>query len=357
MHSFSQNLLNWYDNHKRILPWRDTGNAYLIWISEIMLQQTRVDQATPYILRFIEHFPTVEDLAGAELHDVLVQWEGLGYYSRARNLYKGAQKVSAEYGGVVPDSYDEIKKIPGIGDYTAAAVLSIAYNKPHAVVDGNVIRVLARHAGIQGDVRGPAVKQQIQALADKLLDKKRPGDFNQALMELGSVQCKPRNPMCTGCPIQTDCVAYQKVMVDVIPYKSPAKKRPHHNIAVGIIRDLKGNVLIARRPETAMLGGLWEFPGGKQEKGETLPNTVARELQEELGVYVEVGSFFMDLKHAYSHFSINLHSYFCTIKKGIPKPKTSDEIRWVKVEELPDYPFPKANRKLTEALVEKSIGI
>ncbi|MEX0779951.1 MAG: A/G-specific adenine glycosylase [Balneolales bacterium] len=356
MQSFSTNLLHWYDDHKRILPWRDTNNAYLIWISEIMLQQTRVDQATPYILRFIERFPTVEKLAEAELHDVLVLWEGLGYYSRARNLHKGAQMVANEFGGIVPETYDKIKSIPGIGDYTAAAVLSIAYNKPHAVVDGNVIRVLARHAGIQGDVRGSAVKQEIQSLADKLLDKKRPGDFNQALMELGSVQCKPRNPVCEDCPVQTDCVAYQKVMVDVIPYKSPAKKRPHHNIGVGIIHDNRGNVLIARRPESAMLGGLWEFPGGKQEKQESFPDTVARELKEELDVDVQVGDFFMDIKHAYSHFTIHMHAYFCTIKSGSPKPKTSDEIRWLKINELPDYPFPKANRKLTEVLVQKVVA-
>lgn len=350
MHSFSRNLLDWYDDHKRDLPWRDTGNPYLIWISEIMLQQTRVDQATPYFQRFIKHFPTVEKLAKAELHDVLVQWEGLGYYSRARNLHKGAIKIVTEYNGIVPDSYEEIIKIPGIGAYTASAVLSIAYNKPHAVVDGNVIRVLARHSGLQGDVRSTVVKNEIQVLADNLIDKNRPGDYNQALMELGSIQCKPRNPDCTECPIQTDCVALQKVMVDVIPYKSPVKKRPHHQIAVGMILDHRGNILIARRPENAMLGGLWEFPGGKQEKDETLQHTVTRELKEELDVEVEVGSFFMNIKHAYSHFTINLHAYFCTIKKGTPKPRTSDEIRWVKINELADYPFPKANRKLIESL-------
>ncbi|MEX0686119.1 MAG: A/G-specific adenine glycosylase [Balneolales bacterium] len=350
MNSFSHSILKWYHSNKRELAWRGSGDAYLIWISEIMLQQTRIDQATPYILRFFNRFPTVEKLANAELHDVLVLWEGLGYYSRARNLHKGAKMVVTKFGGVIPDRYDEIIKIPGIGEYTAAAVLSIAYNKPHAVVDGNVTRVLTRQKGIRDDVRGTDVKKSIQDLANKLLDKTQPGDYNQGLMELGSVICKPRNPLCTECPVQFSCIASQIVLVDVIPYKSPARKRPHHIIATGILLDEMGNILIARRPENVMLGGLWEFPGGKQEKGETIHQTLVRELKEELDVEVEVGEFFMEIKHAYSHFTINLHSYFCTITKGIPKPKSSDEIRWVKVSELADFPFPKANRKLTDTL-------
>ncbi|MEX2639387.1 MAG: A/G-specific adenine glycosylase [Balneolales bacterium] len=351
--NFTHNLLTWYDLHKRDLPWRDCGDPYLIWISEIMLQQTRVDQAKPYYLRFIRRFPAVENLAAADLHDVLVLWEGLGYYSRARNLHKGARMIVNEYGGQLPESCMGIKKIPGIGDYTAAAILSIAFNKPCAVVDGNVIRVLARHSGIQGDVRTRDVKQKIQSLADRHLDKERPGEYNQALMELGALQCKPRNPVCGECPVQTDCRAYREVMVDVIPYKSPPGKKPHHHIAVGIIHGPDGRVLIARRPEKAMLGGLWEFPGGKQEKNEDLRHTVEREIKEELNAEVQAEDHLMTIRHTYSHFSITLHAYDCTIMQGSPPARSSEEIRWVRLEELADYPFPKANRTLTEALISK----
>lgn len=317
-----------------------------------MLQQTRVDQVEPYFHRFIEKFPNVEKLAKAEIHDVLLVWEGLGYYSRARNLHQAARSIVNEFEGKIPDSWEEITRLKGIGPYTASAILSIAFNKPYAVVDGNVIRVLARYFGIEEDVRKNSVKNDIQSEANHLLDKQQPGDFNQALMELGAVICTPRNPDCQHCPLQNNCIATQTVSYDRIPYKSPAKKRPHHHIGIGIIQNERDEVLIALRPEDAMLGNLWEFPGGKKEKGETIKKTVRRELQEELGVDVEVGSKLMDLKHAYSHFTITLHAYFCSLKSGIPKPKTSQEIRWVSINELDQYPFPKANRSIINRLLE-----
>lgn len=348
---FRERLITWYDKNKRELPWRGSDDPYRIWLSEIMLQQTRVDQALPYFERFIEKFPTVEDLADAGQQEVLKAWEGLGYYSRARNLHQAAKTIVGEFGGEIPDSWDAITSLKGVGPYTASAVLSIAYRKPHAVLDGNVIRVLARYFAIEEDVRDSSTRKILQEQADELLDRDRPGDFNQALMELGALVCTPANPSCEACPVQAGCTAYSTLKAGVLPYKSPSGKKPHHQIGVGICFNENGEVLIARRPEDAMLGGLWEFPGGKKKENESIEETVTRELKEELGVAVRVDRPFMKLDHAYSHFKITLHAYLCTIIEGTPDPKTGNAVKWVPVSRLEDFPFPRANRRLTEKLV------
>lgn len=345
-------LLDWFHQNKRTMPWRQTSDPYSIWISEIMLQQTQVSTVIPYYERFLKKFPEVGDLADAPQQSVLKAWEGLGYYSRARNMHKAAQQVVSEYNSTFPDTFDELLNLKGIGPYTAAAVSSIAFNRQQAVVDGNVIRVLSRYFGIKDDVRRSRVKSEIQDIADSLIPEDSPGDFNQSVMELGATICTPKNPLCSSCPLSVDCAAYKTAETDIIPYKSPRKKVPHHQIGVGLIKNSEGKLLIALRPEDAMLGGLWEFPGGKKEKGESIKKTVERELHEELGVRVEVGDKFMDLKHAYSHFKITLHAYWCTIKRGTPKPKSSTDLKWVTLEEIDDYPFPKANKVLIEKLLK-----
>lgn len=350
---FSRNLLTWYQDHKRPMPWRGEADPYKIWISEIMLQQTRVDQATPYFQNFISLFPTVYDLAKAEQQQVLKAWEGLGYYSRARNLHSAAKTVVEQFDGKLPENFDEIIQLKGIGPYTAAAVTSIAFNKPNAVVDGNVIRVLTRYFGIEDDTRSSKTRNKVQEHANDLIDEDQPGEFNQALMELGSIVCTPTNPDCENCPVQTKCVASGMAKTDSIPYKSSAKKKPHHTIGVGIIERDDGKLLIALRPENAMLGGLWEFPGGKKKDDEEIQQTVERELKEELGVEVKAYKELMSLKHTYSHFSITLHAWLCTLISGEPRPKESQEVRWVDRTELEKYPFPKANKVLTERLMEK----
>ncbi|HET8865849.1 MAG TPA: A/G-specific adenine glycosylase [Gracilimonas sp.] len=350
---FSHYLLSWYQHHKRQMPWRNEPDPYKIWVSEIMLQQTRVDQATPYFRNFISLFPTVYDLAKAEQQEVLKAWEGLGYYSRARNLHNAAKDVVKNYDGKLPKNYDEIIKLKGIGPYTAAAVTSIAFNKPNAVVDGNVIRVLTRYFGIEEDTRSSKTRNKIQNFANELIDRDQPGDFNQALMELGSEVCTPSNPDCGNCPVQAGCIAAKMAKTDSIPYKSPAKKKPHHVIGVGIIEGEDGKLLIALRPEDAMLGGLWEFPGGKKKDDEAIQQTVERELNEELGVEVKAYKELMNLKHTYSHFSITLHAWFCKLISGEPKPRSSQEIRWIERKDLERYPFPKANKVLTERLIEQ----
>ena len=279
------NLLDWFHKNKRSMPWRETSDPYKIWISEIMLQQTQVNTVIPYYERFLERFPSVEDLAEAPQQTVLKMWEGLGYYSRARNMHKAAREVVTEYDSQFPDTYGKLLKLKGIGPYTAAAVSSIAFQRQQAVVDGNVIRVLSRYFGIRDDVRRSAVKHDIQDIADSIIPESEPGDFNQAVMELGATVCTPKKPECGSCPLSVDCVAYKTAETDTIPYKSPRKKVPHHNIGVGLITNESGELLIALRPDDAMLGGLWEFPGGKKEDGESIVKTVERELNEELGVY------------------------------------------------------------------------
>lgn len=315
-----------------------------------MLQQTRVDTVIPYYHRFLEKFPTVYDLAEADQQKVLKVWEGLGYYSRGRNLHQAAKMVVEKFDGELPSTYEEITSLKGIGPYTASAILSIAFQKKYAVVDGNVIRVLSRFYGIEDDIRKSATKKTIQTFADELIPENHPGDFNQAVMELGATVCTPKNPECTVCPVSPECVAANSAQTDVIPYKSQAKKIPHHQIAVGLILNQTNELLIALRPNDSMLGGLWEFPGGKKENGETLQETVTRELKEELGVDVEVFSKFQELKHAYSHFKITLHAFWCRILNGTPQPRSSQEIKWVSLDKIDKYPFPKANKTLIEGL-------
>lgn len=350
---FTAPLIQWYRANKRDLPWRNTHDPYKIWVSEIMLQQTRVDQAKPYYEKFLKHFSDVQSLADAPRQDLLKIWEGLGYYSRARNMQDAAKQIMADFDGKFPDNYDDLLSLKGVGPYTAAAISSIAYGIPKAVVDGNVIRVLSRWNGIEDDVRKTGTQKQIQEIADNCIDTENPSDFNQGMMELGAVICLPKNPLCWECPVANGCAAFQMVRTDSIPYKSKKKKTPHHQIAVGICVNAAGEVLIALRQEDKMLGGFWEFPGGKIEKGESAEEAVIRELREELAVVTEVHpKKLIEIKHAYSHFKITMHAYFCRIKDGIPKPKESREIKWVNVDELQDYPFPKANRKLTEAIQE-----
>lgn len=319
-----------------------------------MLQQTRVDTVIPYYHRFIEAFPTIEALAEANQQQVLKLWEGLGYYSRGRNLHQAAKMVLEKFEGKLPSSYKEITSLKGIGPYTAAALLSIIFNKPYAVVDGNVLRVLTRLYGIKNDIRAGGTKREIQELASELIPDTQPGEFNQAVMELGATVCKPRKPACHLCPLSVECVAYNQVETEIIPYKSPAKKVPHHQIAVGLIVNNRNQLLIALRPDKAMLGGLWEFAGGKKEEGESLEETVQRELREELGVEVDVFDKFRQLNHAYSHFKITMHAFWCKITAGIPAPHSSQEVKWVSLDEIDQYPFPKANKTLIGQLREES---
>ena len=343
-------LLPWFAENKRIMPWRTERTPYRVWISELMLQQTRVDQVVSYFHRFMERFPTLEVLAAAEQDDVLKAWEGLGYYARARNLHKAAQIIMEQHGGAFPQTAEAIRALPGIGDYTTAAIGSLAFNLDLAVLDGNVIRVLARLFAFTKDPRLTTSRQQLQQWADDLLVKGEAGNYNEAMMELGATLCTPRNPQCARCPLTGVCLGRESGRPADYPVKAPKKKVPHIVVGAAVIMNRKSEILIAQRRNEDMLGGLWEFPGGKQETGETIQQCVAREIKEELGVHIEVADFLTTVKHAYSHFTMDLHTYFARIRSGRPRPIECQSCCWTTVENLREFAYSKADLYIVDEL-------
>jgi A/G-specific adenine glycosylase len=342
-------LLKWFAKHKRTLPWRETSDPYRIWISEVMLQQTQVATVIPFYERFLKQFPDVAALAAAPDSALMKAWEGLGYYARARNLRAAAQTIVREHGGKLPVSMDALLKLPGFGPYTAAAVASIAFGADSAAVDGNVIRVLARVFAIDADVRQMATRRRLQQIADELVPAGRAGSFNEAMMELGALVCRPKQPVCQECPLQPVCRAYQENRVNDLPVKSRKPPIPHREIAIGVVHR-KGKVLIALRPAEGLLGNLWEFPGGKRDEGESLAECCRREIQEETSLDVQVRDTFAIVPHAYTHFRITIYAFHCRYISGKAQPHTSQAIRWVTLDELDDYAFPKANKEIIAKL-------
>jgi A/G-specific adenine glycosylase len=348
--ALAKRLLAWYEDHRRDLPWRRTRDPYRIWVAEVMLQQTRVETAIPYYHRFLECFPTVEHLARASLDEVLKVWEGLGYYARARNLHAAAQIVVASHGGELPHTWEELLALPGIGPYTAGAILSVAFGQEVPALDGNARRVLCRLFNVDQDPRRPAAQRRLWTLAHELLPPSQAGAFNQALMDLGTLICTPRNPSCGTCPLTDLCQARQLKRQGELPVRAPRRAIPHRDVTAGVI--WKGDrLLIAQRLPQGLLGGLWEFPGGKQEAGESLPHCLQREIREELGIEIEVGELFLTLQHAYSHFRITLHVFRCRYKGGQPQALDCADWRWVPVDELPRFAFPVADQKIVAALL------
>ncbi len=344
-----ENLLEWFSKNKRDLPWRKTRNPYHIWISEVMLQQTQVTTVIPYYHRFLEQFPTVEALARARIEDLMKCWEGLGYYARVRNLQAAAQTILREHNGLLPNTRRELQELKGFGAYTSASVASLAFGEDCVAIDGNVLRVFARLYAIQDDIRRPATKSKIEALAAQNLPAGRAGEYNEALIELGATICTPRRPRCSACPLSQDCAAFQQNAVSAYPFKPPKPKIPHHEIAVGIVQR-RDEVLIALRPPRGLLGNLWEFPGGKREQNESLVECCKREVEEETSLQVEVGVCLAVVKHAYTHFKITLHAFLCQYMSGVAVPRRSQQVRWVKIAELDKFAFPKATQKVIEAL-------
>jgi A/G-specific adenine glycosylase len=348
---FAAELLDWYDRAAADLPWRTTTpDPYRVWLSEIMLQQTQVETVRGYFTRFVERFPTVQALAAAPLDDVLKAWEGLGYYSRARNLHACARIVARDFEGAFPSDAAALQALPGIGRYTAGAIASIAFGQVAPVLDGNVIRVFARLTDLADDVRQPAVQNRLWALADSWVPPARTGDYNQALMELGRTVCKPRSPLCAACPIKAHCLAFARGTQAERPVKRAKAPTPHYDVTAGIIRDDAGRILIAQRPADGLLGGLWEFPGGKQEPGESLPDCLQRELREELGIEVEVGGLFVVVKHAFTHFKITLHAFECRWREGEPQRLGVQDFAWIDESGFDAYSFGKADREVIAAL-------
>ena len=326
MDTFTRLITDWYRQNKRNLPWRETSDPYLIWISEIILQQTRVDQGINYYLKFKKNYPTISDLANASEESILNDWQGLGYYSRARNLHFSAQFIRDEYNGLFPKNYSEIKALKGVGNYTAAAISSFAYNKKHAVVDGNVYRLLSRVFNIGTPIDSTEGIKYFQSLADELIDEKNPGQHNQAIMEVGSVICTPKNPNCSDCPLESKCLAKASGTIGILPVKSKktkVRKRFFHYL----IFQENNETIIERRIEKDIWQHLYQFPMIETDSSQTPESLISK------GVFIESD----EITHILSHQKITAKFYHLN---AIPKKKES---HWIKIKkgDIQDFPLPR----------------
>lgn len=328
-------LLEWYDKNARDLPWRKDKDAYRIWVSEIMLQQTRVEVVKEYYKRWMERFPTLEVLAQASEQEVLNYWQGLGYYSRARHLLAGVREVCAQYGGKVPDNPAMIQRLPGVGEYTAGAIASIAYNRAAPAVDGNVLRIFSRLFCLDGDISKAATKREIYRLIQQQLPAQCPGDFNQALMDLGAMVCIPRRPRCTLCPLTNLCEAYAREVQDTLPVRAPKKAPQLIVLAAGVVRR-DGKYLVRQRAKTGLLAGMWEFPAIEVAEEEGAANRLKEELWHELRQAVYVKEKMFHYIHTFSHRQWDISFYQCEWLSG---DELADKARWLSASELSTVPW------------------
>lgn len=344
-------LLNWYEQEKREMPWRNNLDPYRILVSEFMLQQTQVKTVIPYFERWMKSFPTLKILANTRESTVLKHWEGLGYYSRARNLRKAAQIIEKDFSGKVPESMDKILKLPGVGRYTAGAVLSIAFGQKIPVLDGNVKRVLSRLFLLKENGSTRKSENILWETMQSLLPETGAGNFNQAFMELGATICLPKVPICRACPIKQNCKAEKSQQQNLYPPRKQSIPSTKITVSAGvIIRNKK--VYIQKRKFGGLMGGLWEFPGGKFEPGESPEQCLQREIKEELGVTIHIDKKLMVVKHSYTRFRVTLHVFLCRVSPGRLSPTECEEWKWVKPEELNTYPFPAANVKIINNLTK-----
>jgi len=354
--AIAERLLAWAQESLPDFPWQRAKDPYAVWVAVVMLQQTQMATALPYYGRFMARFPALRHLAAADLQDVLKVWEGLGYYARARNLHAAAQVVMKRYDGGLPAERQQLMALPGIGEYTAGAILSIAFGQDEPAVDGNVRRVLCRLFAVEGDLRRAAVGRRLRDLDRCLLPRGRAGDFNQGLMHLGAVVCRPRRPECAMCPLAGLCAALHLGLQEQIPWPTPRRAVPHYDVAAAVIWGNGGCLLIAQRLGDDMLGGMWEFPGGRCEPGESLAECLQREIREELGLDIRVGEQLATAQHAYSHFRITLHAFHCCPVSGEPQALGCAQWRWARLSELPDFPFAVADRRIIAALQSETAG-
>lgn len=340
---FNQDLLAWYQENKRILPWRKTRNPYYIWISEIMCQQTKVVTAIPYYERFITIYPTVDKLAQASEVEILKMWEGLGYYSRARNIHQAAKTINNDLNGVFPSDYNSIIKLKGIGSYTAGAISSIAFSQTISCVDGNVMRVMSRILEIYEDVSRQKTKTLFENIVSDIMDSSDPSSYNQGLMELGALICTPRGQICLICPVKNHCKSFKKGDDHLLPIKTTKTKQKRHQFITGVIRDNEGRILMRKRPSEGLLGGLWEFI---QVEGKEV-----KELMDYLNNYeitiLEDNLFVCEEKHAFSHLIWNMRIFLLNIEtyQNIP-----DTYQFFSKEELNEIPIATAHKKIFKYL-------
>lgn len=347
MNSFAKTLTAWYQKNARDLPWRRTKDPYKIWISEVMLQQTTVHAVIPYFEKWVQDFPTVHDLASAPLQKILAQWQGLGYYNRAKNLHRSAQVIVAEHKGQLPCDPEIVRKLPGFGPYTTGAVLSIAFDHKISIIDANVRRVIMRILGIEGEADTRQDKRVLEFLL-KVLPDKNVGDFNQALMELGALICRSREPVCVQCPVSKSCLAYKEGRQEIIP--TPKKREIKDIDAVIAIIEHKGKFFIQKRPSTGLLADLWEFPGGKLEKGESHKEALIREMDEELGIKPKSVKYLFDVQHFYTQFRVKL-----SVWSYVPQifPKTDSTHKLLLPNEFKHYAMPSGSARIIDKLFSK----
>lgn len=345
--AFQTDLISWFDREQREMPWRKERDPYKIWVSEIMLQQTRVDTVIPYFERFMEQFPTVEALANAEEERVLKAWEGLGYYSRARNLHSAVKEVSEQYEGIVPNRPKEILSLKGVGPYTAGAIASIAFGLPEPAVDGNVMRVLSRILLIEDDIAKPQTRKIFEEAVRVLISDENPSYFNQGLMELGATICTPRNPSCMLCPVQNHCAAFDEGLESELPVKKKKIKKRVVPVAVALLQNEKGETIIEKRPEKGLLANLWQFPNMEPGNDQVSPiNQLKTYLEERYPIQVDLNEHLLDFQHIFSHLTWKIAVYSGTFK-------VNQEIKEGKIvdsDQLDTYPLPVPHQKVAALL-------
>ena len=334
--AMATSLLAWYRAQRRDLPWRRTTDPYRIWVAEVMLQQTQVATVLPYYERFLQRFPTVAALAQAELDEVLALWQGLGYYARARSLHAAAKVVCEKHGGIIPPSPREFRSLPGVGPYTAGAVLSIAFVRDLPAIDGNVVRVLTRLFDYDRDPTTAEGKRALHTHAEGLLLPGQAGDFNQAMMELGATICTPRAPRCADCPLTSFCCARAAGVQEARPVARLRAERPHREL-VAALAEREGRMLIVRRLPQGLLGGLWELPGGELDAGEAHAQALMGHLHQNLSLSAKVGAEVGAVRHAYTHFRVTVYLYRCSVE-GTPTPAGPwDAYHWLAPDERGAY--------------------
>ncbi len=352
----AQKLLAWYAENQRSLPWRQTQDPYAVWVSEIMLQQTRVETVIPYYERWMKRFPNVEALAEAPLDDVLQLWEGLGYYRRAHYLHQAAQQIAGTHHGRLPQTVEQLRRLPGIGPYAAAAIGSIAFGQDVLALDGNLRRVLARLSDLDLDVRSPAGERRLREFGEAHLPAGVASEYNQALMDLGASICTPRSPRCHACPLTGDCLAYERGTQALRPVRRPKSELPHATRAAAAILH-QGQVLLGRRPQGALLGGLWEFPGVEREDGGSLAALLKDELASRLKIRLHPARPLGKFDHSYTHFKVTVHAFACELREGEPKSGWHSELRWARPADLESYPMGKVDRAIARRLMEESASV
>jgi A/G-specific adenine glycosylase len=353
MASIAQKLLNWFQVNHRKLPWRTTDDPYAIWVSEVMLQQTQVNTVIPYYEHFLKQFPDITTLAKSNQDHVLKCWEGLGYYARARNFQKASQIVVQQFSGKIPSDPLIFRQLPGVGDYINAAVQSIAFGHRLAVVDGNVRRVLSRLYEMPEFVNDNKYSKTFAKKAQTLLCNKYPGNYNQAIMELGALICSPRNPQCVNCPLSLDCQALIHDTVSVFPRRKKTPVIPTENWVAAVIQK-DNRFLLTQRKTNGFLGGLWEFPGGKIMKNEPHQEACLRHIHEQLQINIQIQQHVAQIKHTYTHFKQLMDAFLCQYHSGSVNLNGPIDFKWINWTDINQLAMPKSNLKLLKS-IEKQL--